>query len=65
MGRGEKVFFLFLPLAIELKSSFTSFLLLFFKKANLDHGGSLFPEIIFNSNLENTHSDNLIEEKIK
>jgi hypothetical protein len=40
-----------LPLAIELGFSFTSFLLLF-KRANLDHLGSLLEKIIFYSNLE-------------
>jgi len=48
VGRGEKVFLIFLPLATkhwnlplvtELGSSFTFFLLLLFKRANLNHLG--------------------------
>jgi len=49
-----------LPVAIKLRSSFTSFFLLFFKKVNSDHWGSLSPDIILNSNLENTCSHNLV-----
>jgi hypothetical protein len=47
-----------------LGSSFTSFLLLFFKRANSNHWWFfLSPDIIFNSNLENTCSQNLVEEE--
>jgi hypothetical protein len=73
MGRWEKVFFLplplatkqwNLPLATKLRSSFTSFLLLFFKRVNLNHWWlSLSLDIIFNSNLENICSQNLVEEE--
>jgi hypothetical protein len=53
-----------LPLATELRSSFTSFLLLFFKRASSNHWWLSFSlDIIFNSNLENTCSHNLIEEE--
>jgi hypothetical protein len=41
-----------LPLGTKLGSSFTSFLLLLFKSANLDHFGFSFPDIIFEVNLE-------------
>jgi hypothetical protein len=50
------------PLATELGSSFTSFFFLL-KRANLDHLELSFRRIIFNSNLVNTCSHNLLEEK--
>jgi hypothetical protein len=53
-----------LPLVIELGPSFTSFLFLLFKKANLDHWGFFsLPDIIFDLNLENTYSYNLFWEE--
>jgi hypothetical protein len=42
---------------------FTSFLFFFFKKVNSDHWGFLSPNIIFNSNLENTCFHKLVEEE--
>jgi hypothetical protein len=67
--RGEKVLLLFLPLgtkhwnlplAIELGSSFISFLLHLFKRANSDHLGLSFRRIIFYSTFENTCSHDLL-----
>jgi hypothetical protein len=49
---------LLLPLAIKLGSSFTSFLL--FKRADSDHLGFSFSDIIFNLNLEKFCSHNLL-----
>jgi hypothetical protein len=47
-----------------LGSSFTSFLFLFFKRANSNHWWLFLSlDIIFNSNLENTYSRNLVEEE--
>ncbi len=63
MGKNEKVFFLFLPLATKLGATFTSFHLLLLKKVNSDHLEFFFKRIIFNSNLENIESHNLFEEK--
>jgi hypothetical protein len=72
VGRSKKVLLLFAPLptkqwnlprATDLGSSFTSFHLLFLKKANADHLELFSPDIIFNSNLENICFHNLFEEK--
>jgi hypothetical protein len=50
-----------LPLATKLGSSFTSFFFFLFKRANSNNLGLYFWRIIFNSNLENTCSHNLLE----
>jgi hypothetical protein len=52
-----------LPLATELGSSFTSLHFLLLKTANSDHLELSFQRILFNSNMENTCSHNLLEEE--
>jgi hypothetical protein len=53
----------YLLLATKLRSFFTSFLLLFFQKGKFESLRFSFPEIIFNSNLENTCSHNLVKKE--